>query len=511
MHPRKFIRDSVGYAVSQYLVRFLTTVRGLIAARLLGPAGYGSWNGLILLLEYGIYAPLGTYSALDQSVPARIVDGDAQRLDRVKRAGLFNVVISTTVFGALCLLYFARTQGQIRAVWGLSGVAMMVGCVALTNLSYYHLTLMRSHGNIAAVSRWWLLQGAIGVVLGLALIHWLGVWGLLWGWFTGTLVATLSVMRAGHRVVPLVPSATRESIALLRVGLPMFIFTASSFVMRSLDRVIILRFLGTEALGLYGLSVMAVGFLLTLPDAAAYVLYPQLVRRYREGGDAPAAIRDHVHRAMRAVSLAMPALCAIVYLGADDVVEWLLPRFRDGVPSLRILCFGAGGLALANLASIVLMTLGRQMQLVPVAVCMTAVGATLDLLAIHWGYGIRGVAWATFVTYALNSTVLITLAEWRIERSRGARLAFVARALAPLLLAIPMAWGFERLLSGYGHPGPMRVLRFLGAAAGWLVLYGLLMAPLARGIGLKRLLSEFNWPWSPASRRAGGPDGPNGS
>jgi O-antigen/teichoic acid export membrane protein len=506
MHPRKFIRDSVGYAVSQYLVRFLTTVRGLIAARLLGPAGYGSWNALVLLLEYGNYAPLGTYLALDQTVPARIVDGDARRLDQVKRAGLFTVVVSTTLFGVLCLLYFARHLGQIRSVWGLRGVAMMIGCLALTNLSYYHLTLMRSHGNIGAVSRWWLLQGAIGVVLGLALIPRIGVWGLLWGWLTGTLIATLSVIWAGHRVVPLAPSASPESIALLKIGFPMFIYSASSFVMRSLDRVIILRFLGTEALGLYGLSVMAVGFLLTLPDAAAYVLYPQLVRRYREAGDAPAAIRDHVHRAMRAVSLAMPALCAIVYLGADDVVEWLLPRFRGGVPSLRILCFGAGGLALANLASIVLMTLGRQMLLVPVAVSMSVIGVTLDLLAIHWGYGIRGVAWATFTTFALNSTVLITLAEWGIERSRTARMVFVAREITPLLLAIPLAWGFERLLSGYGHPGPIRLLRFLGGVTGCLALYGLLTAPLARGIGIKRLLSEFKWPWSTTPRQAGGPD-----
>lgn len=495
MHFRKFVRDAVGFASTQYLVRFLTTIRGLIAARLLGPAGYGAWNGLMLLLEYGIYAPLGTYSALDQSVPARIVDGDARRLDRVKRAGLFNVVVSTTLFGALCLLYFARHPGQIRDAWGLTGVAMMVGCIVLTNLSYYHLTLLRSHGNIAAVSRWWLLQGAIGVVLGLALIPSLGAWGLLWGWFAGTLVATLSVAWAGQRVVPMVPAWSEESRALLGIGFPMFIYTASSFVMRSLDRLIILKFLGTEALGLYGLSVMAVGFLLTLPDAVAYVLYPQLVRRYRQGGDSPDAIRDYVHRGLRALSLLMPALCAIVYLAADDVVEWVLPRFRGGVPSLRILCFSAVGLALANLASIVLMALRRQLLLVPVVLATSALGVTLDLLAIRWGHSIRGVAWATFITLTINSAMLILLAERCLGQGiRG--LGFVTRILFPLMLAIPLAYGFERIMPGYGLPGPARTLRFLGSACGWLLLYGLIVSPLARGIGFRRLIAEFRWPWS---------------
>jgi O-antigen/teichoic acid export membrane protein len=282
----------------------------------------------------------------------------------------------------------------------------------------------------------------------------------------------------------------------------MFIYTLSNFIMRSLDRVIILRFLGTHSLGLYGLAVMAVGFLLTLPDAIAYVLYPQLVRRYREGGNAPAEIRDQVQRAMRALSVLLPALCALAYMGADDAVDWLLPSFSDGVPALRILCFSAAGLSLANLGSIVLMTLGRQRLLVPVALGMTTLGVVLDLLAIRLGYGIRGVAWATFVTYAVNSAVLIMLAEAGMGSRLRERLLFLVRAFLPLLIAIPLAYGFERFFPGYGPPGPMRALRFLGSAVGWLLLYGVMIVPLARGIGLKRLAGELDWPWSGARRRS---------
>jgi O-antigen/teichoic acid export membrane protein len=499
VHPRKFIRDSVGFAFSQYLVRFLNLVRGLIAARMLGPAGYGAWNAIMLLFDYGVYAPFGTYQGLDQAVPARIVDGDAGRLERVKRAGLFNVAVSSVLFGTGCLLYFGLSNGQIRSAWGLSGVGLTVACVTLTHLSLYHLTLMRSHGNIGAVSLWFLMQSVVGVILGLGLIPIFGVWGLLWGWLAGTLIATLSAMLRGHAVVPLRPAPSRESWALLSVGFPMFMFTMSTFVMRSIDRVIILRSLGTQALGLYGLGVTALTFLLTLPDALAYVLYPQLVRRYREAGDDPAAIRDAVERAVRVLAIAVPALCAIAYLGADDVVEWVLPRFRGGVAALRILCFGAAGLALANLASIVLMTLGRQLLLIPVALVMSAVGVVLDLLAIRAGYDIRGVAWAMFITFVINSAVLLGLADTGLRTGLRHRAGFLIRAFLPLAIAIPLAYLFERLLPGFGRPGPERIGRFLISSLGWLLLYGLLTAPLARGIGVRRLMSEFNWPWS--SRR----------
>ncbi len=494
MHPRKFVRDSVGFAFSQYLVRLLNLVRGLVAARMLGPAGYGAWSALMLLFDYGACATLGTYQGLDQAVPARIVDGDARRLERVKRSGLFNVVVLTLLFGAVCIVYFARSSGQIRTAWGLSGIVLTLVCLGLTNLSLYHLTLMRSHGNIGAVSVWFLLQSVIGVALGLSLIPAFGKWGLLWGWVAGTLVATATAMWRGHAVVPLLLTPSRDSLRLLAVGFPMFMSSLSGFLMRSLDRVIILRFLGTEPLGLYALAVTAMTFLLTLPDAVSYVLYPELTRRFRQAGDDPAAIRDHVERAVRVLAFGTPALCAIAYLGADDVVEWLLPRFREGVPALRFLCFGAAGLALANLASIVLMTLGRQLQLIPVALATSVVGVLLDLLAIRMGFGIRGVACATLVTFVLNSAVLMTLADLGMSRGLGRRLGFLARAFAPLMLAIPLAYGFERLFPGFGHPGPMRALRFLGSAALWLAVYSLLTAPLTRGIGLRALLAEFRWP-----------------
>lgn len=505
MHARKFIRDSLGYAVSQYLVRFLTTLRGLLAARLLGPGGYGSWNALMLIMDYGINAHSITFAGLDQAVPARIVDGDQALLTRVKRSGLFNVLVTTALIVLVCLVYFGRSTGQVRVAWGMTGVCLMLGCVALTVFSYYHHTLLRSHGNMGAVSMWYLLQGTIGVALGLGLIPAfapIGQWGLLWGWFAGTLVATVSVVWRGRSVVPLLPLPTRDSRLLLAIGLPIFIYSTSNFVMRSLDRVIILKFLGTEALGLYGLAVMAVGFLLTLPDAISYVLYPRLLRTFRESGDDPTSIRPHVHRAMRALSILVPALCGLGYLAADDMVEWLLPKFMGGVPALRILCFSAAGLSLANLGSIVQMTLGRQMILVPVAVGMTALGVALDLIAVRSGHGIRGVAWATFITYAANSAVLVLLADRAMRAPLRARLGFLVRLFLPMTAAIPLAYLFERFLPGYGPPGPVRWLRLLVSAVLWLSLYGLLAAALARGIGLRQLAGEFDWPWSP--RKQGG-------
>jgi len=59
MHPRKLVRDSLGVALSSYLARLALLVRGVVAAAVLGPRGYGGWNALNLILDYGSYATCG--------------------------------------------------------------------------------------------------------------------------------------------------------------------------------------------------------------------------------------------------------------------------------------------------------------------------------------------------------------------------------------------------------------------------------------------------------------------
>ena len=196
-----------------------------------------------------------TCPGIDQVVPARLVEGAARRITRVKQAALFNVVALTLTFAALGLTWASVGSSRMRATWHLSGLAIALLCVMFVNVANVGTSILRSHGDIGGITRWFVIQGLIGSGLGLVLMFWLGRWGLLWGWFAGCLVALLFVVRRGRGVFPLWPAPALECFDLLQVGLPLFVFSASSIVMRNLDRIVVLRFLGTQALGYYGLRV----------------------------------------------------------------------------------------------------------------------------------------------------------------------------------------------------------------------------------------------------------------
>jgi hypothetical protein len=65
VRPRVFLRDLATVVTSQYLTRAIVVARGIIAAAVLRPAGYGVWNALNLIFEYGSYAGLGSIQGLD--------------------------------------------------------------------------------------------------------------------------------------------------------------------------------------------------------------------------------------------------------------------------------------------------------------------------------------------------------------------------------------------------------------------------------------------------------------
>lgn len=504
MHPRKFIRDSIGIAVSQYIVRALLMARGVIAARLLGPYAFGAWSGLSLILDYGLLAPMGSQQGLDQLVPGRIVAGDRPSLTRLKRAGLFNILLLNGLFAALCLSYFGFSTGQLRTFWGLHGIAAMLACAILTCIASYHLTLLRSHGDAGALSVWSLIQGMTGALLGLALLPFIGAWGLLIGWLVGTVAALFYVRAQGRAVVPLSPAPARESLTLIAVGVPMFLFSITNLVMRTLDRLVILRFLGAEALGYYSLGVVALTLMLYLPDSVSYVLYPRLLRKYHQAGDRPEALHGDFERTTRTLALVVPVLCGIVYLAADDVVGWVLPQFLHGLVPLKVLGFGAVGLALANLSSITVMTLGRRLWLLPAALLMAGLSAVLDLTAALHGFGIAGVAWATTLAYSVAGAVLLWLAGTGLRLGFGRRVLDLLTGFAPLALSIGLAFFMDYVLPWPDAVGGGRA--FLRLAFGipiYVVIYGLAAYPMARGLGLRQLAAELNLPGASLLRRPG--------
>jgi O-antigen/teichoic acid export membrane protein len=483
VHPRKFVRDSLATAFSQYVARFALLARGVVAASALGPAGYGAWNALSLLLDYGAYASCGALAGLDLRLPAAASRGDRIGARRLMAGAWSVVALGAGVFVLGVILYLASGDRRIATPWGWGAPILMLAAAVFQLMIQYHAGSLRAHGEFRVVSEANGIQAVLGGGLGLALVSRFGVWGLLGGWLAGSLTA-LVWMRRGPVRPPLGIGAPGEGLALARLGFPIFAFFTASLVLRSVDRIAFVRYVGAEGLGHYSLGLMVAGLVLYLPEAAATVLYPRMSAAAHGARD-PERTRAEVRQTHRALAVALPPAVALGMVWAAPVVAWLLPAFREGVGPLRILALGGLVLSGATLPGYFVLAGGPRMRLLAMATAVALLTGVLVFWVAAHDHDPVSIAIAAASGYAAFALGLVALAAPGLCASLAERARFVAASFVPAL------WAGGAALAACAVGGPESpggaLLRSLAVTVAYLpVLWW-----FGRGVGLRRLVHEW--------------------
>jgi len=494
--PPRFVRDTAGVAISQYLSRFVQLFRGIVAARLLGPAAYGSWNALLLVLDYGILSQLGLQQGLDQEIPGAITRGNEAETQTLKKGGVSGMIVLWILFAAAIGAYLAMTPRRVAEGWGAAGVMLMVLAVLLQEMIFYHGTLLRSHGRIGVVSKALTVQAIAGGLLGIGLVFPIGAWGLLAGWLGGQAIALVYLRREGAEIAPFAFVPNEGTKKLLARGFPIFLFMASSMVLKSIDRIMILRFLSIEALGYYSIGLMGVSMLLYIPDSISYVLYPRMLAKYAATHD-PDAVAREMLRPIATIAWLMPLVVGVSVFFVREAVVVLLPKYLPGVPALSILLFGTLGLALSSVPSFYIMAIQKQMKLLPLALGAILLDVGGILLFLKLGWKLEGVALGVSTGYVVYGVGLLVYAASHLAGSRVERALFVVRSVLPTLWAAALALMLGVFLP-HVLPGlPGWVLAFIETGL-FVVLYLVAARALQPRTGIVALMKQSQWPFARA-------------
>lgn len=480
---QRFVRDTLVLAVSQYVARAMLLARGVLAAAALGPAGFGQWNALNLILDYGSYAPGGALQGLDLRLPAPTARGDAGEARRLLAGAWSMVLAGGTLFALLLVAALASGRPVLLRGLGWSAPLLMLAAALLQLALQYHGSALRARGRFGAVSGSAAAQALLGGGLGLALVWRFGIPGLLWGWLAGTLVA-LAWARLATRDVPLRPGALAGGLALVRGGSVIFASFAVSLVLRSVDRLALIHYGRPADLGAYSLGLMAAGLVLYVPEAAAAVLYPRIAGA---AGDARIleSARGQVARAHRALAVLLPLAVAVGMVWVAPALAWWLPRYRDSVEAVRLLALGALLLSASTLPGYWLLGSGRARSLLLAGLACTAVTALLVFAVAARAPRPSPVALAACVGYGVFAAAIATLAARDLHPGRGGRLAFAVSSFLPAGWAAAAAFVACRV-------GPAESVLAAGARTLAVALvYAPVLWGLGRGLGLRALASRW--------------------
>ena len=448
------MRHSAGFALSLYVARVVMLARGWAAAAALGPHGYGLWNTLNLVFDYGSYASIGAIQGLDLELPAAHAQRDAARARNLMRGAWSIVAVGAMAFSVLVVVLLAlRPQGIELPAPGLVGLMLLA---ALLQLAFqYHAAALRAMGRVPSVSAAQATQAVVGAGLGLALVWSMGLWGLLYGWLAGTCLA-LVLMRRDGREIPVVPGSWREGLSLAQIGFPVFGFYVASLILRSVDRLALVRFGTPESLGLYSLGLMVTGSLLHLPESAAFVLFPRVAAAHRSGENIQ-DIKLLVKRTQRVIISFMPIIVGLVMIWTGPVVEWLLPEYRGGVRAIQMLCIAALVLACSTVPSYYLLGAGDQKKVLVLGVLAALIAGAIVFRAASLDPTPLEVATAATMGYGVFVLPALILASLRLCGSIPERIGCVALSLLPpaalsglalVLLHVAPGHGVVRSLTG---------------------------------------------------------------
>jgi O-antigen/teichoic acid export membrane protein len=486
----RILNDTVGYSASAILAQGFGLAAGFLIARWLGPSDFGIWNAASLVLAYGAYVDFGVLSAMGRDLPFQVGAGNAERANLLEGAArwatLAGAVLAAVVVIGMSFLPAFSTQPPLM----LTALRIMPVVLIFQQVYAYHRTVLRAHNLFGELSRQQVLSSVL--TAGLAVLGVI-VMGLL-GRMLGALIAQGAIVayalwRTPWRRLP-VPRLSTLWL-LMRIGIPITAAGSILSVVTTIDRPMVLGFLGEQQLGYFGLALLLTSMVSLIPGVAMQVLYPRITHQFGQSGRSIAALRTFVLRPPLVLACLLPLVIGPVYLFLPVLVTLFLPAYAPGLMAMRIVIVGIFFYSILGLTDYFLVTTGQIRVYAIFGSTALALNVLFDYVALQLGYGINGVAVAgTPLTYFIYSSMVIGYALSHYTRNIGDWCRYFSKLWLPFAYMVALLWMLE-IAARRWVPSSTRT-GLMVAAGTEVALYSLGVLPLAF-FAAHELKLELSW------------------
>ncbi|MBA4391132.1 MAG: hypothetical protein C0399_09355 [Syntrophus sp. (in: bacteria)] len=456
----KILKDMLGYSGSSLIAQALALVTGFVAARLLGPTDFGIWNAVTLVLVYGAYFDLGILPAMGRDLPFYRGKGDLARAGEIESNALAATIISSIVVALIVLgISFMPGHSPLMVV-GLRGMAIVI---ILLRLYAYYSTVLRCNNDFALLSK---LQVGFALLSTFLIIIFLFQYG-----FTGRVIAAILsqfiilLIVLSLRKSKNVPTIEfRVSWPLIKVGVPIIISSVVIGLLTTVDRLIVIKFMGATQLGYFSIALLMTSLISLVPSMAIQVLYPRIAHRYGESGKEIGALRNFVLIPSVLLSCLLPLLIGPLYLSLPFIIGLLLPAYVQGIEAARIVLLGIFFLSIVGITDYFLVIIGKQKQNIFFGLFALFLNVSLDLLSVRMKWGIEGIAiCGTMITYLCYALVLIGYALSHYTRNVRDWVKYFAKIIIPFVYMLVILYAVQWMIKYTGQASMSRNLLIVGA------------------------------------------------
>lgn len=429
---KRSLRSGAVTLTSQGLMFVIQLGSTMILARILTPQDYGmmamvvSITGLAAILNN-----LGLSMATVQR--AEITHEQVSTLFWIN-AGVGTLVTLIVASLAPLVAWFYQTPAL---VW----MTLVLSCNFFINgLGVQHSALLSRQMRFLSLAKIQVLSTIIGI--GTAIVaakHGLGYWALVLNSVVTSLTGVIGTWIA-VRWIPGLPRRDKEVLSMVKFGTDIVGFNIINYFARNLDNILIGRFHGSAALGLYSKAYQLLMMPITnLRDPMTRVAMPVLSRLQND----PAQYRNYYMKFISILAFVSMPLVVFLFVCSDQIIMLLLGSQWIGASSIfRILAIAAFIQPVSTTWGLILLSTGKSSRYFRWGVVNSIVISISFFCGLAWGT--KGVASA----YAIATYLLLypTLA-YAMTESPIKIYDFFTSISKPLLSSLSMGIGCWYLLN----------------------------------------------------------------
>ncbi|MBI2920184.1 MAG: oligosaccharide flippase family protein [Planctomycetes bacterium] len=334
---RRFVRDILWVAGSNYFTLLAGLPLGLVTPLFLNPAAYAILAVIDYITEMLKHYPLGSHFSVMREIPLLRAAGDEQGVADVR-----DTVWTITLLGAIPVLLVPAALAR----WGYHRdgefqLCLFLGCIGTVawTLGSVFQSVMKGEKRFKTDSVLTMVVALLPIPTLLLCLWLLGVVGyFLSNAIVGICCAAIYARILGTGFRLRMPGVALKTV--LAIGLPTFIVGLVDSAYGAIGRVMLKPIVTAELLGLYFFALKFNRYFLGLPQAVGRVYLPNLMSKLGRVSD-ERELASSVTIPALFMGHAMAVLISVAAVLVPELVRVAYPKFAASAEAMSILFIGA--------------------------------------------------------------------------------------------------------------------------------------------------------------------------
>jgi PST family polysaccharide transporter len=446
---QEIIHDIYMFTTSSYFAQLAYFMRGFLNAHIIGPSMYGLWSALNIIFSFVFCPTLGVLDGMSREIPYSIGKGDYSNADKV-RANAFGFSLVASIVASICIvivsLFFRKALGLI----GIIGILTVSIMIILQNVENFYEMALSAERRFSLISIANMLFPVACVILTLILVSRWKIYGIYAVGIFGPMAFSLFFYFT-TRYKPNLIFDIKESLRLIKIGFPLLILSLVPLVLFTIDKIMILKFLGTTELGYYTLGLLICRTLLYLPGVVGIVVEPRIFYKYSEKG-AIEDLKKYLFVPIKVMAVFLPLLITVIYFFSSFVIRHFLVQYTASLTPLFILLFGKFFFLFSPTTKGILTAINKQDRMLYFYLAAIFLSTILDALALKLGFGLTGVAFVTAaIGFLLGTSLFIYAAKFYFKNIRRC-LIKCSKLYLPYTYILGVTIALNFMIQGHDSP-----------------------------------------------------------